>query len=626
MVRNAERDPAGGRGAERRPVDTLQYLPRLLTALPPVGSLPRGLALLTLTGTTLSLPVTTRSYAQDARPVVHAPVSPSRRGVLAPRSRTGVMNEAPPAEVGFGREVGPALEATGLVVVAPRSGPFLRALEQAQAIFASVEPGVTAEGPLETLVDAWIDRHPGRERTPPVLRGIREARDLRARGIDPEAPFLIAVDPVDRLLAFSLGLSDRPRFEQWLDSNAHGRFERITVAAESARVIGARSDDPVTCLARHRRAMCQVGVRPGPRPLAPLERMARGQSLTVPRGVARAFRALDRGAVAYMLVRPHILADAARAMLAAEAQRAHRFDPAATRHRATARARHRARKLDRLARKAEGGALALYIGARAVEVGAEIILTAEGRRHLIRSLGAEPVPSVVRRWARTPALVSLAARLHPALLSRLAAHYNLPLPAAALTGDVALLTLGIDASCPLAKHARRQDELDWAFVLPTAVALGLKPAGSRALYAGLARVLDAEAAPRPAYGARARLSRATLRGRAAGRRYEVDLTDEVLFASAGPGSGAAALRRLLTLPPSSRRTPPLVEASVDLAAVDAAFAGGSFSPEHRRELLKLEALRLTLKPLLAHVRNVDLTVQARNAGRRLSIKIGLNPP
>ena len=520
----------------------------------------------------------------------------------------------------------PALDATGITVVAPRSAPFLTALGQAQAILSSIEPSMTAQGPLEALADAWTDRYRRGERESSLLRDLREPRDLEARGIDPNAPFLVAIDPVERLIAFSFGLSDRPRFEQWLDRATRGRSRRIRLSGESARVVDRDSDHPVTCLARQRRAVCQLGAPPGPQPLELLERLTRGRRMKIPAGVAQAFTALEPDALAYVLIQPRTLANAASAVLAAEAARAHRFDPEPAQREAHEDARRQARKLERLAHKAEGGALAVYVRDHELEVAAEVVLTAEGQRRLRAGSGVESVPSIVRRWAHTPALVSVAARLHPELLSRLAAQYGLPLPAGALTGEVALLTLGVDSRCPLAKSASRRDELDWAFVLPTAVALGLKRAGSQDLYDGLVHALGAKSAPRPAYRDRARLSRGTLRGRTSGGRYEVDLTDDVLLASAGPGIGAAALRRLSTLPPQGAKEPPLLEASVDLAAVDAAFAGGSFSSEHRLELLELEALRLTLKPLLAHVRNVGLAVRTPAGGRRLSVRLGLKPP
>ena len=73
--------------------------------------------------------------------------------------------------------------------------------------------------------------------------------------------------------------------------------------------------------------------------------------------------------------------------------------------------------------------------------------------------------------------------------------------------------------------------------------------------------------------------------------------------------------------------PPLVEATVDLRAINAALAFGAFDREHRAELLALEALRQHISPLLEATRRVAVSATATDRDElSVELHLGAQPP
>lgn len=458
--------------------------------------------------------------------------------------------------------------------------------------------------------------------SPSMWAPLASPEGLQQIGVDPQASVTVLFEPELGVAVFGFGLESRPKWERWLDQVAGGARTRITFDGEQASVLAPDSEAPVTCIARHRRAFCQVGAREGADPLGPLHDMTSGGQQTwadVP-GLARAFGVLPPGARTYAVINPEAIARWLGAEAKAKEQRAHRFASPAVRRRAVAEAQAMGQKVRNYAAKIDGAAFGLYRSAEGLSVRMETAMSALGARLLAPHLRPYGEHSLLSRWANTPALMQVILRTHPRTTEWILKNLQLDLPASTLTGDLALMTLGVDTDCAMAKrgHDTPRPRLSWAFFLPSAAAVGL--AGPRAadqVHELLGARFEAEAPVDSTPGHRSRI-----RGTLSGSPYELDVLDQILLVGAGHGSGPAALRRLQTLPTRPARSqPPLFEASLDLHAIEAALASGTFDGQQRQELMLLHAMRAGLQPLLEYVAHVDLSASAKDRGQRLSAEL-----
>ncbi len=528
--------------------------------------------------------------------------------------------------------------AAPLVLFAPRAGDFSKDLDALLELAGAVEHDLAGPRRAAKLMHALVGgealdamREGGHERMASNLERFLDPDQAMALGLDMDEPLLLVPGPDDGALALSLGVRDRARLEAALDAALGPPQHRVQLGGAEVVVRLAEAERPVSCVVGAARAQCQIGLISDDAPLALLEALLRsGRDVPLARasGLARALAWLPPGARTYVLFSPHATAEHASRLARAQAEKANRFDRQRARRRADAAERGKAQRLRSLVAGFEGAALGVYAEGERWTLRLETALSASGARWMEETFGSEPVDPVIARWASTPALFSLLARLQPGALEELAAGLGIPMPRATLDGTLALLTLGVDAQCPLAsKRASLDEEWRWAFLLPTAIAAGLRePAAASRVHAALAERLGEAPASEPAQvppfaGAQVR---SALRGEAFGSPFEVDILDDLLLAGTGPGMGAAALRRLSALPsraePAPGQRPFFFEANLDLRAFDAALASGGFGEEHRAELGVLETLRQKLEPLVEAVRRVQLRAQRFDDGRRVRVE------
>ena len=536
-----------------------------------------------LLASTLTLGLPAGALAQQARPVRSA----------APRVDRPLPSQGlPPGLADLPRAAEAAL-------YAPRLADVLGDLEDLVAILKVVDPSLTRRSVPELLGQALFGggiMFGAAGRAQPELARLASPEGLASVGVDAQGPVTALISPEAGVAVVGFELTSRPAFERWLDALGGEGRARMEVGGEQASVL----DIIVSQSANDRVRLGDVA------------------------GLVRAHAALPAGAHLYGLLNTEAMARWLTREAEAYGVRAHRFASAGDRGRAQAEARALGDKVRHLAKKVEGTALGLYRGPDGLTLRTEVALTEFGAKRLAPHLRAPGEQPVVTGWALTPALARVALRVHPRTVELLGAQLGLTLPQASLTGDLALLSLGVDAECPLARARKKggPGNLRWAFLLPSAAAVGLAgPEAADVMHRSLSQQLDAE--PAPTTGG----SRAHLEGRVAGSPYEVDVRDDLMLVGTGLGSGAAAQRRLSAVPKvAARADAPLLEAAVDMLAVDAAFAAGSFGADHSPELLAMEALRLTLKPLWDHVARVELTVRAEDSARRLSAQAVLRPP
>ena len=415
--------------------------------------------------------------------------------------------------------------------------------------------------------------------------------------------------------------------------------ERIDIAGELATVIGPRTELPVTCLARRAYALCQVSA-PNTRgdPILPLRRLAaqRGPRLGDQRAqtVWRHLRAVPAGAHLYAVGATKKLAPRLAKMVAEWETRASRFSQPKRRRAALAQAAHLKKKIEAASALTDGVSIGMFARGRGMEVQWQAHLTGLGQQLLSMWLPAAPKDDVIARWTRTPAvLMRLIARIRPELAETIAFSFGWSAPRGALTGDIGILALGLDSICELSQRVAARDTTGdgtfWGFVFPTAVSLGLR---SHTAANRVQKSMDGLMKPDQEFDLPDRLSRfrprmvletapvarQRLRGSFRGHPYKVQVFDQLMVLGMGPGTVAAAVRRLGALPPRRRvRAGPrtFIEASFYPRAIDAAFAAAHVGPDHREDLRALETWRMRWHPLLTRLREVRLSgrLDPRNA-------------
>lgn len=451
---------------------------------------------------------------------------------------------------------------------------------------------------------------------------------LEAAGIDTSAPLLVIPSLEEEVVVIRFGLRNRRAFESWLDDAAGKERRRIKLHGESASVLGADSKRPVTCLARHAHAFCQLGVNGGEAALSDLSGVSASAGKTYGRlrGVQDAYARLPRGAVLYAFFNPEPLARSIGELARQRERIRTRFADERSKRNAASRARRFEGTLREWSRLADGAAMAVSTrepaGARI-----ELSMTARGRRALNDVLPERTTQDLIGRWTETPALFSVLVHADPVFVQKVAGSFGLKLPREALSGTVGLLALGLDADCPSAKRGTTE-RLDWAFLLPSALNVGLAtPTAADQVYASLQEQLPGRTAPDRKV-AWLNSPRAPIAGLAAGSPFEVHVLDRLLVVGTGPGSGAAALRRLASVRSERLDTAeraPFFVASLHPRAIDAAFASAAFGREHRRELLTVESMRLRLKPLLERIGAVKLEATTPPEHGRVSVRLDVEP-
>ncbi len=489
-----------------------------------------------------------------------------------------------------------------IALYAPQLRVLMQDLGAATRVLATVLPGTKGLGAPELIANllwgngigiGWTAHTPR-----PELTQLASPRGRAAIGIDGRAPMTALVQPEQQITMVSFGLSDRPKWERWLNAVAPDR-KHLEIGGEHAAILTPNSDLPITCIARHRRAFCQFGAASGSNPFAPLAAAIHGSSETwgdLP-GLAKAHRALPPGAHLYGLVDGAAVGKWLAKFALNQAQRNHRFSPKKLRRAALKRIRSLGLRVQEFTASIDGTALAFYRTRQGLSLKMESTLSNKAAQQLRPHLRAPGEHDLVSEWAQTPALMQAILRINPKTAQQLLNAVQIDLPHEALSGDVALLTLGLDSECPMAKASPKPHSA--GFLVPSAAAIGLAKVSHRS---------------------------ESLQSHLQNSPYEVDVQERIVLVGAGQGTRAAARRRLRSLPQHiGTSQPPVLEISVDLHAIDSAFDSSAVGTEHRHELRSLDALRLGLQPLLQHVSTLAFTASAKDNGKRMSLELRASP-
>ena len=539
-----------------------------------------------------------------------------------------------------------------ILFVAPRMARVLADLARLNRLLSPMHPEWGPGGLTNALFERAMTRFGGTSGLLPEasdrkrsLKALLTKDGLVDAGIDPLGQIVFAPDFDARVLMLAVELVDRPQFERWLARMGGADRRRIDMAGELATVIGPRTDTPVTCLARRAYALCQISAPDAGDPILPLRRLAalRGPRLGGARernepGLWRHVRAIPRGAHVYAVGSTKELAPRLAKLVAEWEGRASRFSQPKRRKAALVQAARLKKKIEAASALTDGVSVGMFARRRGLEFQWQAHLTSLGRELLSWWLPDGPQDDVIARWTRTPAaLMRLAARTKPELIESVAMTFGWSPPKGALTGDIGLLSLGLDSICDLSQRGSATgpvgDSTYWGFVFPTAVSLGVRStAAADRVQKSMQGLMEADhefdlpdqlSRPRPqtVLGA-APVSRQRLRGSFQKSPFKVQVFDQLMVLGLGPGTVSAGVRRLGALPPRRidrrpRKMRRFLEVSLNPRAIDAAFAAAQVGPDHRDDLRALEAWRMRWHPLLTRLREVRLSGNLDTGNSRL---------
>lgn len=507
----------------------------------------------------------------------------------------------------------------------PRRGPPERLPKGALALVW----GPSLEGSAQDLADliALIERvEPDAEARALKLLGAGPAaqlvatlrdKDLReANGVQGDAPLEVVVGDQPGTWVIGFGVKDRAQLLRWLSGLDEPRY--VPVQGEQVLVVGATSDLPVACRSTEARALCQLGASPDPEPLALLDGVLRGDPTRSAPGNVHPVTALPTDANLYLIFDPATWVERLAQQRMESLRTRHRFEPKDRKKLVEDELKGTAERWRKTAKSFSSGAIALARRGGALELQSEIALTPAGKKALEELAPKRPLRSAVAQWSETPALIHGLLHADPRFAAAaLEALEVPPLPTDALDGALAFMVYGVDCDCDAAKKKADPRPLDWAFLFPSAIAIGRTDRG----------ILDAwpeaisEARPSSTdTEPKRQVLRATPNG-----RFEVQVLPDALVFSAGPGSAAASLRRFNNLPPSEvpRSGGAQLELKVHLRAIDAAIAANGVGLEHRPELLMVEAMRHQLAPLIEVIDVAALSLRPSDDQARLSMRLRL---
>jgi hypothetical protein len=461
--------------------------------------------------------------------------------------------------------------------------------------------------------------------TSPVVelyRTLRDPNHYQARGVDGVGALSLTLSDDGKTWVLGFGISDRPKFLRWLAELDEPKF--VSLLGEQVMVLGADTELPVACHSIEQRAHCQIGADQDPAPLASLENVLKVDSTgrTSP-ALQSAMAALPPQARLYGIFDPTSWVDhLAKRRLDAVRQR-NRFEPPSTKKALEENLKDSELRWKRTGKSFNAGALALVRRGSAVELHAELGLTPAGQKALEELAPKQSSRGPVARWAETPALIHGQANVDPRLAAAvLEALEAPPVPIEALDGAMGVLVYGVDCDCDAAKKRVDPKPLDWAFLFPSAIAVGRS---DRRMLDSWPEAISEPVASDPSGNPlpRRQVLRTTPNG-----RFEVQVLNEALVFSAGPGSAAASLRRFKNLgnAPVEVVPGPNLELKVHLKAIDAAVAANAVGLGHRPELLMVEAMRLKLRPLIEVIDEASLVARPTPDRSRLSLRLGLGRP
>jgi hypothetical protein len=461
-----------------------------------------------------------------------------------------------------------------------------------------------------------------------AARLLLDAELTEQAGVDRAAPIALVPGELAGTVVITFGLLDRPKFLAWLQKVGEVRF--VPHDGVQAAVLTASGEPPWACITHEKRGFCQLGAGSDDAPLALLSSVIHANDGTKPSPAIRAaLEGLGKDARTYGVFDPGIWVDfAAKRRLELERQK-NRFEPVKTKRALDDQLKAEEHRWRRAAKALEAGAFAIRRGKTSVELEMQVGLTSLGTKSLDEISPKQESRGLLERWSETPALLHGLVQLDPHFAAELLGALEGPkLPLEALDGSIGLLVFGVDCECEAAKkNAAATKPLDWAFLFPSAFAIGLtdKAKGAPALAPEPGQPADSEVAP--AATAKRTIVRSTPNG-----HLELQVLEDALVYSAGPGSAAAAVRRFNSLPPLKTRKgaapdrDPRFSLTVHLKSIDAALSAGSLGFEHRSELLMFEALRLKARPLIETIDEIQLEAEPSSDRRRAILRLTLGRP
>lgn len=525
---------------------------------------------LTLMGLLLSQPEP--AGARQERPL-------NRAGIAVTTTSSSALSEA--------LDSLPDNTAAAIIIAAPlRLGP-LEALWEELAAGAAV-----ASAPL---VDELLVRTFGAD-PPALLRPLKWA----SIGLDGSAPLIVVPGFGRSPSLFRARIGDRTRLDAWLSQLPHDRIRRGEES--TVELLG----EGLACVISGRALYCQRGSSGGANPLAEVLRWAEQPSrrLSHVKAVSQVAERVGGAMDAWAIVQPGLLAPSlVQASMDRAAQEAAFKGPAA-KNAAMTEARRTAQRWATWAGSIQAIATGARLRAGQLETAVEAELDDRLAATVEDAVGRSEHATAIERWASTPALARAFVHLDRTIIADGLRAIGLELPAEAVGGTAALLLLGVDAECPLARSEAPPELHTWPAVLPLALAIGLS---SRAQPANVELAMGA-------YNRQRRE-----------RALEVHLEGDALLFASGPGGLAAATRRFGKGAVRGRDRPgTFADASIDLAAVGAALSAANLESA-RPELRSLNARYQRLRPALERFRVLELRARAEGAGHRLRVEALAGP-
>ncbi len=449
---------------------------------------------------------------------------------------------------------------------------------------------------------------------------------LQTAGVDPHGRITVVPGLGRGPDVVRLSLADRARYQAWARTLGGGRAIQ-TWGGDEVHAVGFDDRSGVACVARSGGLWCQLGASTPDDPLGALRRVvdapARRLAQNAPMNAAVA--RLRGDADLYVLARPGELAEPLAHAIGAQAVRARPFATPAEKRGLEAEARRRINQTAAYASLVRAAASAVALDKDELDAQVELELSDRGVELARALVGDLDAADPIVRWAETPSLGRVVARVDPAAAAELLALARVRLHPRQLSGTLAMMVLGIDTQCPSAKASAPRDIGAWPFVFPLAGAIGL--AEARPIdRVGLAAGFDIPADPR----ATELRDDTFFRGRMFDSPVEARLVPQTILLGTGHGAASAAARRwsspartvaLQASPaPASRR---FLDARVSLAGVSAAMSTGTYDGETRPELRRLENVMRVLQPMVGRYPNAHATAQVGEGGRRLTLRMAV---
>lgn len=496
--------------------------------------------------------------------------------------------------------------AAGAQALGPGATAVLRLprLSQAQQALRHPEPEVDAAA-RRALAPA-ISR---------LLRGLgveQAPADWAALGLDPSGPVEAQLYLGRTLALFRARISDPLRVDAALKADGARKLHSHPLAQDTW-ALELPSGASLSCVEVAIELRCQLGLGDDPSPLAGLRWLSAQPPLPETRPEAP---------LATLRVDMQRLQRAMSALLDRRLRKQLAFaSPAETKallaEAAQAKAMFRQFSLLAPALRVE-----VLSGRAGLALTAQLQLSPLGHRLLNAWVPPAAAGEAAARWAQPPGIVRISGRMPTPWLAQLTSRLlGEPVRAAALNGGFSLMVYGFDPNSGAAKaDGAKFGPARWAFVFPSALALGVAPGRRQApalgpLSAGLASYP-------PSTDLQSTLQPTQVRfGRLKGEPYGVASGAGLVVAAAGLGAPQAAYRRLRAIDRPPAKPAPILGATIGLHALSAALSEGIDARRVDPQLLRFARMHAHMSPWLDRFDRLRLRLAQTPTGVTLSLHL-----